>query len=543
MKQPIHYVKVKARTCATATGRRRSPVAGPSYDAGIPLVDETTNRTIFRQHTDGTKIIFTEIFSSDPDCKYCDKAKKIEDRLSNLWNDLYKMNKKDTERISAYGEIGIPLNLKRSEKIEIAKRIGTHLAHKYSRIFHISFHEKNNNDHIHWSSSERKFENGQFMQKRKKYYLDMDGNLILDRVYKNEHGLDIRQPIIDEEKYQKAKKENSKVNRFDRDENGNYKYQKLGERNKKQWKCDTREGKFLGKKELSEFHNEIDNVINQALKDFGYEITVKRNHPEITKKLKQLHIEPIRIPTREYKSNSPIAEEIRRKNKYNKKLQNALERNLEKSDANIIDIDIAKRKERIATKQTLIAKKETLQAEMELVIAEEQYQLATYEYEKRLEEISIPTPPPSPVLPTFSFTGTNQEKKIQFVKFYNNITPGSSPENEAFLKAVSDERNNHKEIVVNAVLNKLTPDELNEIYNNATEKDKLTDNFAKSYLNRLQKKLKELAYHYGEQEKFDIYFDWSERAKNTHKKIYNQQTKEAQKPSEIDRTDDLILNR
>ena len=206
MKQPIHYVKVKARTCATKTGRRRSPVIGPSYDADIPLVDKTTNKTIYRKHKDETEVIFTEIFSSDPDCKYCNKAKNIEDRLSDLWNDLYEMNKKNTERISAYGEISIPLNLKREEKIELAKRLGEYLAYKHSRVFQISLHEKPNNDHIHWSTSERKFENGQFMQKRKKYYLDMNNNLILDKIYKNDQGLDIRQPIIDEEKYQKAKR-------------------------------------------------------------------------------------------------------------------------------------------------------------------------------------------------------------------------------------------------------------------------------------------------------------------------------------------------
>ena len=549
MKQPIHYAKIKHRTCSTKTGRRRSPVIGPAYESGMALLDETTNNTHFRPHTDGTEIIYTEIFSADPNCPYGDKSIPLIERRTSLWNDLYRENKNNDEQISAYGEIAIPNDITNAEMIEIAQKLGNHFSKSYKRPIDLSIHKKAGNNHIHFGIPEREYKNGIWLQKRHKVYKDWNGNLLFNKKYYDENGWDIRKPIIDYEKVEAENKKRRKagnpenVNPYERDpKTGRYYYQLLKEGNRKQWDNNPNIGRFLHKAEVSKLHNEIDNIVNEVLKDHGYNVTVKRNRPEVKKILEELHIQQVRIPTSDFKTHSPIFEEIRQRNEYNRKLQNALERNLEKTETNIIDIDIAKRKEKNLLQQTTIAEREKLNAERELAIAEKQYQLAMDEYEKIKEEISIPTPPTPPVLPTFSFTGTNRERKIQFVKFYNHMSLGSSPENEIFLKAINNERDKHKKVVVDAVADKLTPDELNEIYNNATEKDKLAENFAKSYLNRLQKKLKEFAYHHGEHEKFDIYFDWSERAKNTYKKIYNQQTKDRQKSSKIDRTDDLILN-
>lgn len=142
MKQPIHYANVKHRTCSTAKGQRRSPVIGPAYESNMPLLDRTTGRMLYRKHTDGTDVIYNEIFSADPNCKYGHKSVSVQSRRTELWNDLYAENKNDKEKIAAYGEIAIPNNISNEEMIELAQRLGNYFSTTFKRPVDLSIHKK-----------------------------------------------------------------------------------------------------------------------------------------------------------------------------------------------------------------------------------------------------------------------------------------------------------------------------------------------------------------------------------------------------------------
>lgn len=532
MKKPAHYVKPKHRTCATPSNRRRSPVAGPSYDADIALLDEYTGNTLYRRHRDGTKVIYNEIFSNETNCMYSDKSITIKERITRLWNDVYAENKSDKERIALYGEINIPYCFNDEQSIEFAKRVGEYFATTYNRICQISIHKKKNLCHIHFNLTEREYKEGKFLQKRKKIYKDMNGNLIYDKQYKDSRGWDIRKPIIDTDKVPTGDDPYRR-----NPETGKYLYQKLGERNKKQWCSDTSIGKWFEEEQTTKLHDDIDEIANQYLLECGYNVTISRTPKTVAKMLKELDIEQIRIPTKDYKTNSSAVAEIKEKNKRNKILRDALIENYEKKEQNKQEIFDAKRIETVAMAKAINLMRKKREAEKALVIAEEESQQAEKEYMKALLAYN------ESLQKKFSFTGTLLDRRRQFALYFNNMKNGISPENDEFLKAVSKERDYHKKIVVDAVFNKLTSNELNEIYNNATEKDKQSDNYAKSYLKRLPKKLKDYANQHGENEKFDIYDDWSKRAKNTHEKIYTQHTKDQQKTLENDRTDRFTLSR
>ena len=387
MAQPIHYANVKHRTCQTDGGQRRSPVAGPSYESDMELLDKTTGNILHRKHTDGTQVIYNEIFSADPDCKYADKSIPVQSRRTELWNDLYAENKTDKERISAYGEIAIPNNITDEEMVILAQRLGEYFSTTFKRPVDLSVHKKRGNNHIHFSMPEREYKKGKWLQKRKKYYKDMDGNLIYDKVYKDEKGWDIRKPKINKKLVPKG------ADPYERDpKTGDFLYQKIGERNKKQWEDDTRTGKFLEKEELSQIHNGIDDVVNQFLQERGYNVTVKRNRPEVTKILNDYGIKQIRIPTTDYKLNTSAVQEVQKKNERNRVLQQAIEANFDNTEKAERDIIIAKEEEVKAetVAELLTDKRKT--AEQNLSSIEKEYQDAVIDYvenELQPEEIFV----------------------------------------------------------------------------------------------------------------------------------------------------------
>ena len=529
LKQPIHYLKVKHRTCSTATGRRRSPMAGPSYDSGIALLDETTGRITNRQHTDGTEIIFTEIFSADSDCKYSDKSIPIQDRLNRLWNDLYALNKNDNERIAVYGEIALPNGISDNEMKELTNNLGEFLATAYNRPFQLSAHKKKGNYHIHFSGAEREWKNGKFQNKRQKFYKDLNDNLILDKNYKDKNGWDIRKPIIDNDKVPAGK------NPFERDKiTGNYLYQKLGERNRKLWASDTRSGKFLEKDQLAELHNKIDEVINQFLIEHEYFTMVKRNPKSITEDLKKLNATTIRIPTKDYKINSERAQEIRKQNEKNNIIKTALTENMINQKLAKIDIIDAKKDKEKSLDLLDLKIQELQEAEKELKATEQAYLIAEQECQKALDAQNESLPK------IFRFTGTEQDKIKSFVKFFNNAVSSQTDENLEFLDAVSAERDNYKNIVVESVLPKLSQNDLNNILKDATKKDMESGNFAKAYLSRRKSVLQKFAEKYGEKDKFDLYDRWSNYAQQFYKKIHS---KDNQKSAQRDHTGNQIDGR
>lgn len=518
MKQPQHYVKPKHRTCSTPTGRRRSPVCGPSYDAGIALLDETTGKTINRKHTDGTKIIFTEIYSNEDDCIYTDKSKSIRDRLTRLWNDVYSQNASDKERIALYGEMNIPYCFSDEESKEFAKRIGEYFATTYNRVCQISIHKKKGRCHIHFNLTEREYKKGKFLQKRKKIYKDMQGNLIYDKNYKDSRGWDIRQPIIDNNKVPAG------ADPYARDKiSGDYLYQKKGERNKKLWKSDTSTGKWFETDEITKFHDDIDKIANQLLIECGYNTTVKRTPKKVAKMIKDLGIEQVRIPTRDFKTNSPVVAEIKLKNEQNKILRDALTENYINQQLNKYDIVEAKEQEISAIKNEISATEAREEAEKILANTKKELQIAEQEYQKALKAYD------ASLAKKFSFSGTEQENKILFVKNLKDVTPGETKENAKFLEAVNKERDKYKKIVVNAVLRKLTQTDYKYILDNATKKDIESGNFAESFLMRKKDGLERFARRYKEKDKFDIYDYWSKSAQTLYRKIHNQNTKDHQK--------------
>jgi len=519
MKQPQHYVKPKHRTCSTATGRRRSPMAGPSYDAGIALLDETTGKTINRKHTDGTKILYTEIFSSESDCMYSDKSQSIKKRLTRLWNDVYAVNRSNKERIALYGELNIPYCFTDEQSIEFAKRVGEYFATTYNRVCQISIHKKKGRCHIHFNLTEREYKKGKFLQKRKKIYKDMQGNLIYDKNYKDSRGWDIRQPEID----------NSKVpagaDPYARNpKTGDYLYQKLAERNKKKWKSDTSIGKWFETDEITKLHDDIDKIANQQLLECGYNTTVKRTPKKVAKLIKDLGIEQVRIPTRDFKTNSPVVAEIKLKNEQNKFLRDALTDNYINQQLNKYDIVEAKEQEVSAIKNEISATEAREEAEKILATTEKELQIAEQEYQKALKAYNMSLAKP------FVFSGTEQDRRKSFVTKLNSINNDTSIENLKFLEAVSAERDRNKEIVVNAVLPKLTQTDLKEILRNATENDIKSGNVAKAYLSRSKKSLESYSRKHNEKDKFNVFDYWSKSAQMLYKKIHNQNTKDHQKP-------------
>lgn len=387
MTQALHYANVKHTTCQTAKGQRRSPVAGVSYDSDMELLDMVTGRKLYRPHHDGTEVIYSEIFSDDPNCPYADKSTDLQERRQNLWNDLYKENKSNKERHRCYGEVAIPNNITDEEMKELATRLGNYFCTTFKRPVDISLHKKHGNNHIHFSLPEREYKKGKWLPKRKKYYKDMDGKLIKDKIYKDANGWDIRKPKINKKLVPKG------ADPYERNpETGDYLYQKLGERNKKQWEEDTREGKFLEPEELSKMHNSIDDVVNTFLHEQGYDITVRRNRPEVTKKIKELGIKQIRVSTSDYKMHTSAVEEIRQKNEYNRQLQRAIEENLDEVEQAEINVLIAEDEEEKAEALANLYTEDRKAGERKLAEAEADYQETIKKYvenELHPEEIFI----------------------------------------------------------------------------------------------------------------------------------------------------------
>ena len=95
-----HYLgDIQHVTCQTASGQRRSPLSDISYNSGQELKDEYTGRVHHRQHTDGTDIVATDIVSADTRCPYGDTSVSSARRREQMYNELYQLNRVNSERI------------------------------------------------------------------------------------------------------------------------------------------------------------------------------------------------------------------------------------------------------------------------------------------------------------------------------------------------------------------------------------------------------------------------------------------------------------
>ena len=293
----LHYLgDIKHITCQTPKGYRRSPLSDISYNSGQALTDDYNNHTYHRKHYDGTKILDTDIVSADESCIYGNSSIEPDIRRSQMYNDLYRLNKKNTERIYWKTEIAIPNNLTNAQMIEIAKDIALSFSEHFRRPVDYSLHKKPptkkkaENNHIHIAVPERTYENGTWGGKSTSYYIDCNGNPIYDKVYKDANGNDIRKPrtIDDAEPIEKT------------DPKTGLKYyinQQKDAKGRKQWK--KTDIKALDKEALQWMHNEIDRIQNLALARYKIDDRIQRNDKRTTNELKDAGIKAQHIGKRD----------------------------------------------------------------------------------------------------------------------------------------------------------------------------------------------------------------------------------------------------
>lgn len=293
----IHYMgDIKHMTCQTEKGFRRSPMSDISYNCGEELTDEFTGRTHNRQHYDGTQIIDSDIVSADESCIYGNSSISSAERRNMMYNDLYRLNKKDSERIYWKTEIALPNNMTDEQLQETAREISLSFSQYLHRPVDYSIHKKPakktkpGNNHVHIAVPERAFDNGKWGGKSTSYYIDRKGNLIYDKIYKDEKGNDIRKPCTVDNKdpiYAINPKTGLEycVNQR-KDKNGRL-----------QWK--DKDINALGKSDLKWMHDEIDRIQNMVLAKHNINDQVKRNDSRTTEELKKAGIKAQHIGKRD----------------------------------------------------------------------------------------------------------------------------------------------------------------------------------------------------------------------------------------------------
>ena len=293
----LHYMgDIKHMTCQTEKGFRRSPMSDISYNCGEELTDEFTGRTHNRQHYDGTQIIDSDIVSADESCIYGNSSISSAERRNMMYNDLYRLNKKDSERIYWKTEIALPNNMTDEQLQETAREISLSFSQYLHRPVDYSIHKKPakktkpGNNHVHIAVPERAFDNGKWGGKSTSYYIDRKGNLIYDKIYKDEKGNDIRKPCTVDNKdpiYAINPKTGLEycVNQR-KDKNGRL-----------QWK--DKDINALGKSDLKWMHDEIDRIQNMVLAKHNINDQVKRNDSRTTEELKKAGIKAQHIGKRD----------------------------------------------------------------------------------------------------------------------------------------------------------------------------------------------------------------------------------------------------
>ena len=284
----IHYISKPTHVkCLSANGKRLSPVRSLSYDSGLVLQDRDTGNSIYRPHkiTDGTQILYTDIFHYQKS-KYTDTSIPVEERLSNLANDLYASNRQKGERILANFKFALPIYFDDEQLKELTSIIGKEFSQTFKRPIVISIHKKikngRKNFHAHMSTPERELgANDKWKSKRSKIYKDWNGKLLYDKQYKNENGHDIRKPLIDQEKVPVGH------DPYEKDTNGQYLFQKRDEKGRRKWECYTGNGKWLESKDLIAMHNQWDDIVNRYFKEHGIDDKVVRHDPEVKNFLKE----------------------------------------------------------------------------------------------------------------------------------------------------------------------------------------------------------------------------------------------------------------
>ena len=373
----IHYLgDIKHMTCQTENGQRRSPLSDISYNSGQKLTDEFTGRIHNRQHHDGTQIIDTDIVSADASCKYGDSSIKSYKRRNMMYNDLYRLNKKNSERIYWKTEIALSNELNDEQLKEAAREIALSFSAYLRRPIDYSIHKKPKtkwkaaNNHIHLAAPERTYENGIWGSKSTSYYIDRKGNLIFDRNYKDEKGNDIRKPctIRNAEPVYKT------------DPKTGIEYctnQRRDKQGRLQWK--DKDINALGKCDLKWMHNEIDRIQNLVLERHKINDKVKRNDVRTTKELKEAGIKAQHIGKRDMEKKGDSYQEkmmLNRRYDFFKSTFDAKYAELDAAEQRFAAAELAEERAEencnaiAAEKARSIKEKENLQSEVDAAITD-----------------------------------------------------------------------------------------------------------------------------------------------------------------------------
>lgn len=331
----IHYLgDIKHMTCQTENGQRRSPLSDISYNSGQKLTDEFTGRIHNRQHHDGTQIIDTDIVSADASCKYGDSSIKSYKRRNMMYNDLYRLNKKNSERIYWKTEIALSNELNDEQLKEAAREIALSFSAYLRRPIDYSIHKKPKtkwkaaNNHIHLAAPERTYEKGIWGSKSTSYYIDRKGNLIFDRNYKDEKGNDIRKPC--------TIRNAEPVYKTDPKTGTEYcANQRRDKQGRLQWK--DKDINALDKSDLKWMHNEIDRIQNLVLERHKINDKVKRNDIRTTKELKEAGIKAQHIGKRDMEKRGVSYQEKMMLNRQYEFFKNTF-------DSKYAELDAAERK-------------------------------------------------------------------------------------------------------------------------------------------------------------------------------------------------------
>lgn len=454
-----HYLgDIQHVTCQTASGQRRSPLSDISYNSGQELTDEYTGRVHHRQHTDGTDIVATDIVSADTSCPYGDTSVSSARRREQMYNELYRLNKVNTERIYWKTTVALPNMINDEQLITTAQDIAMSFSAYFNRPVDYSVHRKPAtknkpiNCHVHIAVPERKYSHGKWGAKSVSYYINRDDTINTQKQYKDENGNDVREP----------RTINNKEPVYAIDENGHeYCVNQLRDSNgRRKWKMQNVEG--LTREDVSWMHEEIDRIQDRYLKEVGLE-PVKRNDRRTTQELKDLGVKAVHIGKRD---NEAKGENYREKvaiNEQYKRIANSMNNSYAKLDTAVRELKDTERAEAEAKEQLDSAIKNVEKVEAELQQERELAEQATIAY---VEETLQPE--------------ENYIKKIE-KEFKKALT--LVDKNLSVLRNIADKK-------IDAITKELTASSKSE----QTEKDKLINDFIstnrqhwKTYRNAIDK--------------------------------------------------------
>ena len=284
----FHYVgNFKHWTAETKNGTFRSPCREMAHLVGTEIFDKKLKRNYQPRLLMDMEVPFKKILNRFP-CKYTDEEIPLETRVSELVCDIYDLNQKDSERVYASFFICLPNYLAKEQNAALSEEYGRFFSEKWKRPVLVSYHRifgkdsgENGNNIVYIVSPYRELlEDGNWTQKSYSYFLDKNGNLILDKKYKDENGNDIRKPRVPKNEKPIYKK----------DKNGHMVC--INQLRRKDGRLDwfrTRSSDMFCFKhhQVKELNDEIDEVMNEFFRKNGIDDKVERLRSDIRQKLKE----------------------------------------------------------------------------------------------------------------------------------------------------------------------------------------------------------------------------------------------------------------